>query len=90
MALERDGIIGWVFEQSLFQRRVGLVNLVATTAAGEERVEVKDVPYDRALLLAQSTTPGMLEEFLTDPAGSAGAGRSQVAPVAVRRTRRQP
>ncbi len=42
--LERDGIIGWVVRQSWFQRRSGLATLVATTAAGPERVVVVDVP----------------------------------------------
>lgn len=62
--LERDGIIGWVVEQSFFQRRAGLATLVATTAAGQERVVLADVPHPRALELAAAATPGLLDPFV--------------------------
>lgn len=68
--LEVDGIIGWVIRQSLFQRRRGLADLVATTAAGPERVVVRDVPRPRAVELAHRATPGMLAEFLAAPTGN--------------------
>jgi putative membrane protein len=58
--LEADGIIGWVVTETWFQRRVGLVDLVATTAAGAERVVVRDVPRETAIRLADRTTPGVL------------------------------
>ena len=63
-ALERDGVIGWVVQQSLFQRRAGLASLVATTAAGAEKVLVRDVPLGRAVALADAATPGLLTPFL--------------------------
>jgi putative membrane protein len=63
--LETDGIIGWVVSQSLFQRRAGLAHLTATTAAGAERVVVRDVPLPRALSLAHGATPGVLTDFRT-------------------------
>lgn len=66
-ALERDGIIGWVVNQSWFQRRRDLATLIATTAAGTERVVVRDLPHDRAVELADAATPGMLTEFLVLP-----------------------
>jgi putative membrane protein len=62
-ALERDGVIGWVVEQSYFQRRLGLATLVATTAAGAERVAVSDLPLGRAVALADAATPGLLTAF---------------------------
>lgn len=61
--LEVDGIIGWVVEQSLFQRRVGLVDLVATTAAGDEAVRVRDVSQPDGLALAAAATPGLIATF---------------------------
>jgi putative membrane protein len=64
-ALERDGVIGWVIQQSPFQRRAGLASLVATTAAGAEKVLVRDVPLGRAVALADAATPGLLTPFLT-------------------------
>ena len=63
-ALERDGVIGWNVSESWLQRRGGLVTLVATTAAGPERVTVVDVPRQVALRLADSATPGMREDLL--------------------------
>ncbi|WP_165354295.1 PH domain-containing protein [Nocardioides glacieisoli] len=62
--LETDGIIGWVVSQSWWQRRIGLADLVATTAAGNERVLVRDVRLTVAVELAAAATPGLLTEFL--------------------------
>lgn len=62
--LETDGIIGWVFDQSWWQRRAGLTDLVATTAAGAERVIIHDVPLGTAVALADAATPGLLTPFL--------------------------
>jgi putative membrane protein len=67
--LETDGIIGWVVRESWWQRRAGLVTLVATTAAGAERVVVVDVPRSTALALARLATPGLLEGFLAGGVG---------------------
>ena len=62
--LETDGIIGWVVSQSWWQRRAGLVDLTATTAAGTERVLVRDVRLDVAVALADRATPGLLTDFV--------------------------
>ena len=62
--LETDGIIGWVVSQSWWQRRIGLVDLTATTAAGTERVLVRDVRLDVAVALADRATPGLLTDFV--------------------------
>jgi putative membrane protein len=62
--LETDGIIGWVLVQSWWQRRIGLADLVATTAAGAERVLVKDVRLEVGVALADAATPGLLTPFL--------------------------
>ncbi len=62
--LETDGIIGWVLRQSWWQRRSGLADLVATTAAGAERVLVRDIRVDTAVALADAATPGLLTEFV--------------------------
>lgn len=61
--LETEGVIGWVVRQSFFQRRLGLATLVATTAAGPESVELRDVPLTDALRLADAATPGLLTPF---------------------------
>jgi putative membrane protein len=62
--LERDGIIGWVLTQTVFQRRVGLATLVATTAAGRESVRVLDLPLADATALALDATPEMVLPFV--------------------------
>ena len=55
--LERDGLIGWVLSATWFQRRVGVVNLTATTAAGSESVVLVDVPRGEAEALVRTLTP---------------------------------
>ncbi|CAN5616562.1 PH domain-containing protein [soil metagenome] len=55
--LERAGVIGWVIQQSYFQRRLGLSTLVATTAAGSQSMTIRDIPLDRATVLALEATP---------------------------------
>jgi putative membrane protein len=62
--LETDGIIGWVVRQSWWQRRIGLADLTATTAAGDERVLVRDIGLAEAVTLADAATPGLLTPFL--------------------------
>lgn len=69
--LETDGIIGWVVSQSWWQRRIGLADLTATTAAGAERVLVRDVRLDVAVALADRATPGLLTDFLDGTAETA-------------------
>lgn len=63
--LETEGIIGWVVTQSWWQRRIGLADLTATTAAGAESVLVRDVRLDVAVALADRATPGLLTDFVT-------------------------
>lgn len=69
VALERQGIIGWVLDQSFFQRRAGLADLRATTAAGAEQVVIRNVPYAVAVALADQATPGMLTPWVGAPSG---------------------
>jgi putative membrane protein len=62
--VQRTGIIGWNLQQSWFQRRAGLVTLVATTAAGEQAYAAIDVPETVAITLAHEAVPGLVEPFL--------------------------
>lgn len=76
-------VIGWRIEQTWFQRRVGLVTLVATTAAGRQRYEVRDVPAGRALDLAKAATGDLVAAFLARgceaaPAGGGGPGSAVI------------
>ena len=62
--VQRTGIIGWNLQQSWFQRRAGLVTLVATTAAGTQAYAAIDVPEPLAIALAHDAVPGLVEPFL--------------------------
>jgi putative membrane protein len=63
-ALEVGGVIGWNFRSTWFQRRAGLLSLVATTAGGRQAVTVPDVPDAAALALALAAHPELLGQFL--------------------------
>jgi putative membrane protein len=62
--LQRTGIIGWNVQQSWFQRRAGLVTLVATTAAGQQAYAAFDLPEAEAIALADAAVPGLVRPFL--------------------------
>lgn len=64
--LGTDAIIGWNLQSNWFQRRAGLVTLVATTAGGRQSVVVLDVPTAAAVDLAGAAVPGLLGQFATD------------------------
>ncbi len=76
--LQADAVIGWNFTTSLFQRRVGLTTLVATTAGGRQGYPVPDVGDTEALRVARTTVPGLLEQFLERSTGPSprSTGRS--------------
>lgn len=63
-ALRCDGVIGWRVHSSYFQRRAGLVTLVATTAAGRGGYHVTDAGTSQALALADDAVPDLVAQFL--------------------------
>ncbi|MEI7057690.1 PH domain-containing protein [Nocardioides sp. CCNWLW239] len=63
-ALQTDGIIGWRVKQSFFDRRLGLAQVTAMTAAGKEHVDIPDVPLETAVALAAAATPRTLSDFV--------------------------
>ncbi|OOC00826.1 PH domain-containing protein [Amycolatopsis azurea] len=63
-ALEREGVIGWTVKQSIFQRRKGLLTVVATTAAGTGAYSVYDAGEEQGLLFAEESVPELLTPFL--------------------------
>jgi putative membrane protein len=73
VALQRGGIIGWTFRQSVFQRRAGLVTVIATTAAGAGAYAVPDAGSDDGLALAAAASPTLLEPFLESTVPTNGA-----------------
>lgn len=64
-ALAASHVIGWTFRSTWFQRRAGLVSLVATTAGGRQAVTLLDVPEDVGLALADRAVPGLVSQFVT-------------------------
>ena len=62
--LSADGVVGWTLHRSFFQRRAGLVTLVATTAAGRQRYALPDLDATVAVQVADRAVPGLLEPFL--------------------------
>lgn len=63
-ALERAGVIGWTVRQSYFQRRAGLMDVTATTAAGTGAYTAYDTDASEGLDFAAEAVPGLLEPFL--------------------------
>jgi len=68
-ALHTPSVIGWNLRATWFQRRVGLTDLVATTAGGRQYVEVIDLDEGAASQLAAAATPVLLDQFLATPSG---------------------
>ncbi|RSD13537.1 hypothetical protein EIY87_27905 [Amycolatopsis eburnea] len=64
-AVRRDGMTGIVVERSYFQRRAGLVTVIAPVAAGKGKYVVLDVGEADGLALADQAVPGLLTPFLT-------------------------
>ena len=62
-ALATDGVIGWTWRSSPFQRRAGLVTLVATTAAGRQSYRIQDVPDEVALAVVTSVSQELIAPF---------------------------
>ena len=62
--LARTGIIGWNLRQTYFQRRAGLVTLIATTAAGKQAYQALDIPESTAIALADAAVPDLMGQFV--------------------------
>ncbi len=62
--LSATAIIGWNLRATIWQRRLGLVTLAATTAAGRQRYPVPDVAVEEAVRFARVGPPGLIEQFL--------------------------
>lgn len=80
VALQRRGIVGWTVRQSWFQRRAGLVTVVATTAAGTGAYAVRDAAVADGLALADAAVPGLLRPFIDGAGGTVGAADAVAEP----------
>lgn len=70
--LDRGGIIGWRITQSVFQKRMGLMTLDATTAAGKGHYAVIDADEHEILDFADDAVPDLLRPFLVRDGGARG------------------
>ena len=52
-----DGVIGVTIRQSPFQRRAGLMTVIATTAAGSQHYDIPDLPRTVAIDLTRALVP---------------------------------
>ncbi len=77
-----DGVIGWDLHQSFFQRRLGLLTLSATTAAGRQRYTAQDVSVEEALATCEQGLPGLLHPFLVARDQPSSLGPRMVSPEA--------
>jgi putative membrane protein len=66
VALQRTGVIGWTVRRTVFQRRLGLATVEATTAAGRGSYPLSDVDAGDGLRFAEQAVPGVLAPFLAD------------------------
>jgi putative membrane protein len=64
-AIGIDGIIGWRIHRSFFQRRLGLVTLVATTGTPHGGHFVIDITEEEAVRLIAGSTPAILPTIAT-------------------------
>ena len=62
--LGTEHVIGWTFQSTFWQRRVGLTSMMATTAGGGGAVTLIDVPEQMAVELADAGVPGLVGQFL--------------------------
>ncbi|MDT4928588.1 MAG: putative rane protein [Pseudonocardiales bacterium] len=65
--LASEAVIGWNLRSTYFQRRLGLITLTATTAAGRQGYEIADLDPTEALALADAVVPDLLTQFRLDP-----------------------
>jgi putative membrane protein len=62
-AVATEGIIGWNFTSTFFQRRMGLTTLTATTAAGKQKYLIYDADLAVIADFAEQAVPGLVSQF---------------------------
>lgn len=63
LVLEKDGILGWVVNESFFQRRLGLCSVTATLAGGGEAHTLENLPMEDAVRLLRAASPELVGQF---------------------------
>lgn len=70
--VQRRAVVGWVFRQTWFQWRLGLVTLHASTAGGTGAYYVRSVGVTQGTALATEITPDLLAPFRRTEAADVG------------------
>ncbi|WP_408639182.1 PH domain-containing protein [Nocardiopsis endophytica] len=65
--VQREAVVGWLWRQSLFQRRAGLAHLTATVGAGAGGYTAVDADFAESVSFAAGVTPAMVRPFLEQP-----------------------
>lgn len=65
--VQREAVVGWLWRQSLFQRRAGLAHLTAAVGAGSGGYTAVDADFAESVSFADGVTPAMVRPFLEDP-----------------------
>lgn len=81
VALERSAVIGWRITRSPFQRRLGLADVSATTAAGEGLYTATDVGLGQGVAWADEAVPELLAPFVERLDGGDEDGSEAGRPV---------
>jgi putative membrane protein len=68
IVIERRAVIAWQLRQTVFQRRLGLVTLVAAVGAGNGEVMAMDMAASDAVALARRITPDWVSPLVEQPA----------------------
>ncbi|MEV4803362.1 PH domain-containing protein [Nonomuraea sp. NPDC049421] len=73
--VERRAVVGWRLRQTWFQRRAGVLTLIAGVGAGKGGYSAMDVSMTQAVDLSTEVTPEWLAPFLNqNPHGDGTAG----------------
>ncbi|WP_017623555.1 PH domain-containing protein [Nocardiopsis chromatogenes] len=80
--VQREAIVGWLWRQSLFQRRAGLAHLTAAVGAGAGGYTAVDADFAESVSFAAGVTPAMVRPFLvsSEEESSAGEPKEPEAP----------
>ncbi|MBR8742406.1 PH domain-containing protein [Nocardiopsis sp. MG754419] len=81
VTLERSAVIGWRITRSPFQRRLGLADVSATTAAGTGMYTAVDVGLGQGLAWADAAVPALLAPFLEGSEDHAEAEEQSTPPA---------
>ncbi|HEX4813635.1 MAG TPA: PH domain-containing protein [Nonomuraea sp.] len=72
--IERRAVVGWRLRQTWFQRRAGVLTLIAGVGAGKGGYDAIDVSQAQAATFPAEVTPEWLTPFLRPPADNPPAG----------------